>query len=251
MAHWSRIIPYVVVHDSVKSDVYHVLSAVLDILANRGLGQLRARGAGQRRGVSTQRVAVTEKVEFFMRDLSVSAQRKTVTCESSLTTRTLLDKDAVTAVAASLTAPLPRASPDAAEHARRVVYNRIPSRPTFLRKARPRFSLLDTASTRHFSSRPRVPCGVTRRTSITDVAETLNGVVGKVLCNVCCFLPTSGGTARTRRRENHFSLMCFTARVTNFSKEVSFSRIYRTKSKVDTGSKESKSTIRHACRRSK
>lgn len=32
------------------------------------------------------------------------------------------------------------------------VYNRIPSRPTFLRKARPRFSLLDVANTRHFSS---------------------------------------------------------------------------------------------------
>lgn len=42
------------------------------------------------------------------------------------------------------------------------VYNRIPSRPTFLRKARPRFSLLDVANTRHFSSRPRVLRGVTR-----------------------------------------------------------------------------------------
>jgi len=104
----------------------------------------------------------------------LSARRKT-TCESGLTTRapafqtrTLRRRQPAGVVDDASPASVPRQT---------LVYNRIPSRPTFLRKARPRFSLLDVASTRHFSSRPRVRCGVMPRASVTNVAETSNVVL--------------------------------------------------------------------------
>jgi len=157
-----------------------------------------------------------------------------------------------------VTTPRSRASLGGrSERAWRVVYNRIPSRPTFLRKARPRFSLLDVASTRHFSSRPRAPCGVTRRASITDAAETSNGIVSAKFY-ATPFPPDI-------RRDDAISSVakiifpeiivprarCSVARVTNFSEEVSSRRIYLSRSRVrkmDVGSKELKITIRHACR---
>lgn len=110
-----------------------------------------------------------KKVKLLVRFISrLWVRRKTMTCESAL------DKVVVVVLmmvmvatgrpASSPATPLPRASPgwNRARRARSRVYNRIPSRPTFLRKARPRFSLLDVANTRHFSSRPRVLRGVTR-----------------------------------------------------------------------------------------
>lgn len=62
-------------------------------------------------------------------------------------------------------------------HTNIYAYNWIPSRPTSLRKARPRFSLFDVVKTRHFSSRPRAPRGVTRARArepfLADIARTL------------------------------------------------------------------------------
>ena len=116
------------------------------------------------------------------------------------------------------------------------------SRPTFLRKARPRFSLLDVASTRHFSSRPRAPCGVTRRVHYRRRVASRRGNVERScrqsFMQRFIFSRHPAGQHEWQCRENHFSVpkarrardlpACFIARVTNSLRGNLYShKIYR------------------------